>query len=102
LFCRVNRKSGSAAEIAKPAAIVESHDVVRVGMGKKYRVKPADVFAQDLEAEFRGGVDHQFDLVSRDKIEGRVSVIFWISQELCRVFLAYERGRLEMCPSRGK
>ena len=32
------------------------------GMREEHGVKPADIFPQDLQAEFRRGVNHQFDL----------------------------------------
>jgi len=44
--------------VGKPSQIVETHDVVRVRMGKNHRIEVADVFAERLSPEIRSGVDN--------------------------------------------
>ena len=51
--CRINRKRLAAAQVAKPAAVVQSHNVIRMRMREEDRVQPANVFAQHLDAKFR-------------------------------------------------
>src|SRR5215212_1151174 len=94
LFSRVNRESRAAAEVTKATAIVQSHDMVGMGMSEKDRVEPADVFAQHLQTELWCRVNHQLDLFGRDINRGAGPVIFRIGQESGRVFLANERDPL--------
>src|SRR5205814_4575363 len=51
-LCGINRKRLAAAQIAKPAAVVQSHDMIGMRMGEENCVEPANVFAQHLHPEF--------------------------------------------------
>ena len=84
---RINRQR-AFAQIAKPAAIVQTHDVIGVGMGENNRIEPADVFAEHLDAKFRRRVHDEFDLVRGD-VNGRPgAMVFGIGQKFRRIFLA--------------
>ena len=86
---RINRQC-AFAQIAKPAAIVQTHDVIGVGMGENHRIEPADVFAEHLDAKFRRRVHDEFDLVRGD-VNGRPgAMVLGIGQEFRRIFLADE------------
>ena len=94
LFPGINRQRRSAPQIAKPPAIVQSHNVIGMGMGEDHRVEPADVFAQHLDAELRRGINHQLD-VRRVHIKRRAgAVVFGIGQELRRILLSNHRHAL--------
>src|SRR5438876_10400644 len=62
-FVGINRQGLAFAQIAKPAAITETHDMIGMGMGEEHRIEPADVFAQHLDAKFRGGIDYKFSVL---------------------------------------
>src|SRR5690606_22782876 len=73
------------AEIAKAAAIVEAHDVIGMGVGDDDGIEPADVLAEALEAEFRGGIDDELDLGSLDIDGGAKAMVFGVGEEGLRV-----------------
>src|SRR5438874_13116450 len=77
-LCSINRKRLAAAQIAKPAAIVQSHNVIGMRMGEENRVQPADVFAQHMDAKFRGCVQDEPSLVGIAVNGGTGTLVFGI------------------------
>src|SRR4051812_22667998 len=59
----INRQRFAAPQIAKATAIVQPHDVISMGVGKKYCVEPPNVLPQDLQAKFRRSIHHDLYLV---------------------------------------
>ena len=55
----------AAAQVAEAAAVVQTHDMIGVGVGEQHRVQPLDLLAQHLEAELGGGINHQLGLLGR-------------------------------------
>ena len=80
-FVGVNGQCAAAAQIAKAAAIVESHDVVGVGMGKQDSIEPADILAQHLDAKLRGCIDDEFSLAGFDVDGWAGAMVFWVLEE---------------------
>ena len=53
--------------LAEAAHIVESHDVIRMGMGEEGGVEALDPFAERLHAELRGRVDDEVNIRGPDQ-----------------------------------
>ena len=53
----VNGKRRSPAKVAKPPAIIQTHDMIGVSMRENDRVQPANIFSQDLQSKFRWRID---------------------------------------------
>ena len=64
--------------LAKAPHVVETHDVVRVGMSEECRIQPADPLAQALGPKVRRGIDDEMTLLSPDQKRGPRTVIAWI------------------------
>src|SRR5688500_16137791 len=58
IFGCINRQCLATAQVAKPAAVIEPHDVVGMRMRENDRVEPADVLSQALDAKFRCRIDN--------------------------------------------
>ena len=88
------RHRHSIAQITEAAAVIQTHDVIRVRVRENHRVEPVDFFAQALDAEFRRRVHDDFYPVRRD-INGRPRApVFGVRQKFRRIFLADERHAL--------
>src|SRR3954465_3508484 len=87
---RIDGQRLATSQIAKPAAIVQAHDVVGMRMGEDNRIQPANVLPQHLEPKLRGGVHDEARLRAFD-VDGRAgAMVFQVGQEFGRVFLAYD------------
>ena len=93
LGVRVDRQR-PAAQIAKPPAIVQPHDVVRVWMREDHRVQPPYPLAQHLDAKLRRRVHHEFYLV-RGHINRRPGAMVLRVRQECRwIFDSHHRHPL--------
>jgi hypothetical protein len=77
----VNGQCTAAAQVAEPAAVVESHDVICVGMSEQDCVEPADILAQHLDAKLRGCIDDEFGLAGFDVDGWAGAMVLWVLEE---------------------
>ena len=63
---RIDGQRLAAAQIADATTIVQTHDMVRMGVREEHRVEVAELLAQHLDAELWRGVNDQPGLVALD------------------------------------
>jgi DNA repair protein RecN (Recombination protein N) len=63
------------------AEIVESHDVIAVGVGEQGSIQMANAFAEALLPEVRSGIDDKTDFRCRNEKGGAKSLVFRIFRE---------------------
>src|SRR6266567_8379235 len=93
-FIRIHWQARAAAQVAKSPAIIQAHNVVRMGVGKKDSIQPADIFTQYLDPEFRRRIYYQLDLFGSHIDGGAGAMIFQISEELRRVLFSDDGNAL--------
>ena len=90
---RVHRER-TPAQITHPPAIIQSHDVIRVGVGDEDGIEIAQAFAQHLRAKIRRGVDDQPNFRGFQVQTGPQPVIPGIGQIRLWVLFSNDRNPL--------
>ena len=94
LLAGVNGQRLATARITKAAAIIQSHNVVRVGMSENDCIEPADILAQTLDPKLRSGIHDQLGLICGQINRRAGAMVLRVGQKLRWIIGADNRHTL--------